>query len=69
MLTLHPTTYTHTVADLMAKFLSDNNRSNIWQKCPPKSKTHQAASPPAGLQVQYVDYSLVRTKKTNLDVI
>lgn len=27
--------HTHTVTDLMAKFLSGNNRSIIWRNCPP----------------------------------
>ncbi len=36
MLTLHPFTHTNSVTDLTAKFLSGNNKNNIWQNCPPQ---------------------------------
>lgn len=63
----HTLSHTHTDTDLMAEFLSGNNRRNIWQNCPPKPnfKRHQVPSPP-GTTFKLLSCPL---KKRSLDAI
>lgn len=67
MLTSRPVSHTHADTDLMAEFLSGNNRRNIWQNCPPKpkSKLHQVPSPP-GTTFKLLSCPLNKKKKEAL---